>query len=129
QHAMLPAKNILMAIALVCAILFFANVFRRTWTLPGMGLALFALSAIVLGVIWPATVQKFQVKPDEPDKESSYIANNIKATVEAFQLPSDTKPVEYTPPKNLVTPSVENSPTTPLVRLLDPLVVRDAFDQ
>ena len=37
---MLPAKNILMGIALVCALLFFANVFRRTWVLPVLGLGL-----------------------------------------------------------------------------------------
>ena len=34
QHAVLPAKNILMFIALICAVLFFANVWRRTWLLP-----------------------------------------------------------------------------------------------
>ena len=34
QHAVLPAKTILMFIALICAVLFFANVFRRTWLLP-----------------------------------------------------------------------------------------------
>jgi uncharacterized membrane protein (UPF0182 family) len=128
QHAMLPSKNILMAIALVCAVLFFANVFRRTWTLSGMGLALFALSAIVLGVIWPATVQKFQVKPDEPDKESTYIANNIAATRDAFQLPGDD-PIGYEASTNLNTREVETSKTIPYVRLLDPLVVRDAFNQ
>ena len=34
EHAVLPAKNILMVIALICAVLFFANVWRRTWLLP-----------------------------------------------------------------------------------------------
>src|SRR5690348_11174840 len=48
DHAVLPSKNILMAIAVICALLFFANVFRRTWLLPGVGLALFVLSAVLL---------------------------------------------------------------------------------
>ena len=69
DHAVLPAKNILMAIAIICAVLFFANVLRRTWLLPSVGLALLALSAILLGMIWPGIVQQFQVEPTEADKE------------------------------------------------------------
>ena len=63
DNAVLPAKAILMGIALICAVLFFLNVWRRTWLLPSMGLALLVLSAILLGLIWPAIVQQFQVKP------------------------------------------------------------------
>jgi uncharacterized membrane protein (UPF0182 family) len=128
EHAQLPSKNILMAIALVCAILFFANVFRRTWMLPGVGLALFALSAIVLGLIWPALVQKLQVKPDEPDKESSYIANNITATRSAYGL-DNTEITRYPADPDLKTTDVLASKTIPDVRLLDPSEVRDAFEQ
>ncbi len=53
ENAVLPAKSILMGIALICAVLFFLNVWRRTWLLPSMGLALLVLSAILLGLIWP----------------------------------------------------------------------------
>ncbi|MGB0101084.1 MAG: UPF0182 family protein, partial [Nocardioides sp.] len=45
NNAVLPSKNILMFIALICALLLFANVLRRTWLLPSVGLALLALSA------------------------------------------------------------------------------------
>ncbi len=34
DNAMLPAKNILTWIAVICAVLFFVNVWRRTWMLP-----------------------------------------------------------------------------------------------
>ncbi|RNL62671.1 UPF0182 family protein [Nocardioides marmoriginsengisoli] len=128
EHAQLPSKNILMAIALVCAILFFANVFRRTWTLPGVGLALFALSAVVLGLIWPALVQRLQVKPDEPDKEATYIANNIQATRAAYGL-DDTKVTDYSATTALNTAEVLKSPSIPGIRILDPAIVRDAFEQ
>ena len=74
DNAVLPAKNILMGIALICALLFFVNVWRRTWLLPAVGLALLVLSAILLGLIWPGIVQQFQVKPSEADKEAPYIA-------------------------------------------------------
>ena len=48
-EAVLPAKTILTFIALVCAVLFFLNIFRRTWTLPLVGLGLLAVSALVIG--------------------------------------------------------------------------------
>ena len=80
DNAVLPAKAILMGIALICAVLFFLNVWRRTWLLPSMGLALLVLSAILLGLIWPGIVQQFQVKPTEADKEAPYIEKNIAAT-------------------------------------------------
>src|SRR3546814_10259353 len=51
DHAVLPAKNILMFIALICAVLFFANVIRRTWILPSVALGLLVLSSILLGMI------------------------------------------------------------------------------
>src|SRR5690348_1889077 len=128
EHAVLPSKNILMAIAVICAILFFVNVYRRTWMLPGVGLELFALSAVLIGMIWPAMVQKFQVKPDEPDKESSYIARNITATRDAYGLQStDITPYDAT--TSLKASEVINSKSIPGVRLLDPSEVRDAFEQ
>ena len=37
-NAVLPAKNILMIIALICALLFFGNVIRPGWMLPVLGL-------------------------------------------------------------------------------------------
>lgn len=129
DHAMLPSKNILIAIAVICALLFFANVFRRTWTLPAMGLALFALSAILLGMLWPALVQRFQVKPDEPDKEATYIKHNIAATRAAYDL-EETSVTEYNAqttlsPRQLAT----DAASLPGIRLLDPTLVNQTFEQ
>ena len=95
DHAVLPAKNILAGIAIICAILFFLNVWRRTWMLPSLGLALLALSAVLLGLIWPAIVQQFQVDPTEADKEAPYIQANIDATRAAYDL--EDVQVERTP--------------------------------
>ena len=36
-NAVLPAKAILAGIAVVCALLFFANIIRRSWVLPAAG--------------------------------------------------------------------------------------------
>ncbi|HWI43662.1 MAG TPA: UPF0182 family protein, partial [Nocardioides sp.] len=131
ENALLPARNILVGVALICAVLFFLNVWRRTWQLPSVGLALLALSAILLGMIWPAIVQNFQVKPSEADKENSYIAANIKATRDAYGL-SSVESETYqgipggTPTKKEGRAVLAQLTTTPVV---DPLQVRETFQQ
>ncbi|WP_224275719.1 UPF0182 family membrane protein [Nocardioides lacusdianchii] len=86
EKAVLPAKEILAGIAIVCALLFLANIWRRTWLLPSVGVALFALSAIILGLIVPTVVQAIRVNPNVPDREGPYIKANIDATRAAYQL-------------------------------------------
>ena len=86
ENAVLPAKNILLGISVICAVLFFLNVWRRTWMLPSMGLALLVLSSILLGMIWPAIIQQFSVNPSEADKEAPYIEANIDATRAAYDV-------------------------------------------
>ena len=93
-NAVLPAKTILIFVALICALLFFVNVWRRSWTLPGLGLGLLVLCAVLLGGVWPLLVQQFQVKPNEPDRERDYISRNIEATRAAYGVDS-VKEEEY----------------------------------
>lgn len=127
DNAVLPAKNILMGIAFICAILFFVNVWRRTWMLPSVGIALLAVSAILLGMIWPAIVQQFQVKPSEADKEAAYIARNIEATRAAYDLDDVVvAPYSGTAPD---VPGNGIAAATSTVPLVDPQLVRDTFEQ
>ena len=58
---------------MICALLFFATLWRRTWSLPMIGFGLMVLSAILIGGLYPAIVQKFQVQPNEAAKEAPYI--------------------------------------------------------
>ncbi len=98
DKAVLPAKEILAGIAVVCAVLFLANVLRRTWLLPSVGVALFALSAIILGLVVPSIVQSIRVNPNVPDREGPYIKANIDATRAAYQLDQiDVRNVAGTP--------------------------------
>ena len=113
DNAVLPAKAILMGIALICAVLFFLNVWRRTWLLPSMGLALLVLSAILLGLIWPGIVQQFQVRPSEADKESPYISKNIEATRAAYDIDSVE---EYKLPAGTARPTVLDDATATSVK-------------
>ncbi|WP_134764495.1 UPF0182 family protein [Nocardioides sp. 1609] len=126
ENAVLPAKNILMAVAVICAILFFLNVWRRTWQLPSIGLALLALSAVLIGMIFPAAVQQFQVKPSEADKEEPYIQKNIEATRMAYDL-EGTVTEPYTPATSLEDPSAFQDLLSS-VPLVDPALVSSAFE-
>ncbi len=129
DHAVLPAKNILMGIAVICAVLFFVNVWRRTWMLPSVGLALLAVSAILLGLIWPGIVQQFQVKPSEADREAPYIKKNIEATRMAY----DVDEVDVTPYGSNTSVSTgqlrELDGQTSSTPLVDPQLVRQTFEQ
>ena len=129
DHAVLPSKNILMFIALICALLFFANVLRRTWMLPTVGLALLALSAILLGVLWPGIVQQFQVQPSEPDKERPYIGKNIDATRAAYDI-DDVQVTPYNANVSLSPQQLKSdAQSIPGIRLLDPALVSETFEQ
>jgi uncharacterized membrane protein (UPF0182 family) len=85
-NAYLPAKTILFFIAVICALLFFVTPWRRSWSLPAIGFGLMVLSAILIGGLYPAIVQKFQVLPNEAAKEAPYVQKNIDATRAAYGL-------------------------------------------
>ncbi|MET9296223.1 UPF0182 family protein [Streptomyces sp. NPDC003077] len=132
-NAYLPAKTILFFIAAICAVLFFATLWRRTWQLPVIGFGLMVLSAILIGGLYPAIVQKFQVQPNEQAKEAPYIKQNIKATRDAYDIgesavtgyKGDYKPTSKADRDKLR----DNADTTASMRLLDPNVVSPAFQQ
>lgn len=129
-NAYLPAKTILFCIAVICALLFFATLWRRTWQLPVIGFGLMVLSAILIGGLYPAIVQKFQVQPNEQAKEAPYVAKNLKATRDAYGI-NDAKVSEYagkaaTTDKTKLREDVDN---TASIRVMDPNIVSPTFQQ
>jgi uncharacterized membrane protein (UPF0182 family) len=128
-NALLPAKTILVGIALVCAALFFANVWRRTWILPGIGFGLLVLSAVLIGGVYPAIVQQFKVRPSEVSREAPYIDRNIQATRAAYGL--DGASVTEYDAKTTAQPGAlrGQSDTAASIRLLDPNIVSPTFQQ
>ncbi len=128
-NAVLPAKNILVVIALVCAVLFFANAFRQGWILPLVGTGLLAVSALVIGGIYPAIVQQFQVKPSELVREQEYIKRNIEATRAAYGL-ADAQFEDYSGEGDPSADTLkEDAGTLNNIRLLDPAVVSPTYRQ
>ncbi|MDV9192099.1 UPF0182 family protein [Streptomyces sp. SR27] len=129
-NAYLPAKTILFCIAVICALLFFATLWRRTWQLPVIGFGLMVLSAILIGGLYPAIVQKFQVQPNEQAKEAPYIQKNIDATRKAYAI-DGTKPENYSG-KSTVKAKDQlrtDADTAASYRVLDPNIVSPTFQQ
>ncbi|SHH98142.1 hypothetical protein SAMN05444521_3021 [Streptomyces sp. 3214.6] len=129
-NAYLPAKTILFCIAVICALLFFATLWRRTWQLPVIGFGLMVLSAILIGGLYPAIVQKFQVQPNEQAKEAPYVEKNLKATREAYGI-DDAQVTEYsgtstTKDKTTLRDDVD---ATASIRVLDPNIVSPTYQQ
>ncbi|WP_190033747.1 UPF0182 family membrane protein [Streptomyces fructofermentans] len=129
-NAYLPAKTILFCIAVICALLFFATLWRRTWQLPVIGFGLMVLSAILIGGLYPAIVQKFQVQPNEQAKEAPYVEKNLKATRDAYGI-NGTEVTDYpgTADTQDKTKLRDDADTAASIRLLDPNIVSPTFQQ
>jgi uncharacterized membrane protein (UPF0182 family) len=128
QHTVLPARNILIGVALICALLFFVTAWRRVWLLPGVGVSLLVITSILLGLIWPAFVQHFQVDPNRPDKEAPYITANIAATRAAYGLNSIHVVQQAAAPATpaSVQQLIDQTTSVPVV---DPSQITGAFDR
>lgn len=129
-NAYLPAKTILFCIAVICALLFFATLWRRTWQLPVIGFGLMVLSAILIGGLYPAIVQKFQVQPNEQAKEAPYVNKNLKATREAYGI-DDAEVTEYSGQGTAEdkTKLRDEADAAASIRIMDPNVVSPTFQQ
>jgi uncharacterized membrane protein (UPF0182 family) len=128
-NALLPAKSILAAIAVICSLLFFANIAKKSWLLPIAGVALMVIASVLIAGVYPAAIQQFQVKPSESTKEAPFIQRNIDATRNAYGLTN----VEVEDYQATVTTSAgqlaNDAATIANIRLMDPNVLSATFRQ
>ena len=128
-NAVLPAKAILAGIAVVCALLFFANIVRRSWVLPAAGTALLVVSSVLIAGLYPAAIQNFQVKPSESSKEAPFIQRNIESTRAAYGL-EDVTVTDYQATLSTSSGQLANDAATIAnIRLMDPNVLSSTFRQ
>jgi uncharacterized membrane protein (UPF0182 family) len=128
-NAVLPAKAILAGIAVVCALLFFANIVRRSWVLPAAGTALLVVSSVLIAGLYPAAIQNFQVKPSESSKEAPFIQRNIESTRAAYGL-EDVTVTDYQATLSTSSGQLANDAATIAnIRLMDPNVLSSTFTQ
>ena len=128
-NSVVPAKSILAGVAVLVAVLFVLTAVRGNWRIPAIGVGLMVVSAIAIGGIYPAVVERFQVQPNAQELEAEYIQRNIDATRTAFGI-DEVDPQEYDAKTTATAGALrEDSETTASIRLLDPSIVSPSFKQ
>ena len=130
-HAELPAKFVMLAIAVLCAVAFFAAIFLHDMRIPAMATALLVLSSIVVSGAWPLMMEQFSVRPNAADVERQYIERNIEATRQAYRIGDDWVEYRDYPGVGTKAPRDVSADMTTIanVRLLDPNVLSRTFTQ
>lgn len=130
-NAVMPAKIILMSIAVICAIAFFAGAVLRNLQLPAIATVLLVLSSILVGAAWPALLQQFSVSPNANEREAVPIERNIEATRQAYGITNEE--VDYTENYDTSEASADevrdDTATVSNIRLLDPNILEQTFTQ
>lgn len=128
-HARLLALQVLFVVVLAAAILVLLNMFFKTtrWLVGALGIWLVA--SILLGGVYPYIIQRFEVEPNEIEKEAPYIEHNIKYTQIAYNLDG----VEVRPFANLGNLTYQdlqnNQGTISNIRLWDWRPLKQTYNQ
>jgi uncharacterized membrane protein (UPF0182 family) len=128
-HAGIPAQWILLVIVIMLMVLVLFAVWRRRMRLIFFGIGGWIALAIIVGLIYPGIVQRFQVQPNELVLETPYIEYNIEYTSNAFGLNNieeQSFPAERMPTKADIE---ENEVTIDNIRLWDHRPLKDTYNQ
>ncbi len=129
DKAQITAHTVVAVIAALTAVMFFVYARRPGWRIPVTSSILMVVSSLIVGVVYPSVVQSFDVRPDEPDKERPYIQNHITATRQAFGV-ADTQIYDYAATTSADAGQLSaDAATLPGIRLIDPSMVRDTYEQ
>lgn len=128
-NAVLPTKAILAVAAIMCAGMFLAAIWTRSWRIPIIGVALLTVTSIVAGGIYPALVQSLRVSPSERALEAPFIERNINATRAAYGI-DDIERTSYAAVTEAEAGQLrQDAAVIPGIRLVDPSIVSPTFRQ
>ena len=128
-NATIPGRAILAGIAMVVALLFVVTAIIGRWRLPIIGTALLLVSGLLIGSVYPAIVQRFQVQPSARTYEADYIERGIEATRDAYGV-ADVEEVPYAATTDAEQGALrEDAETTANIRIIDPSIVTRSFKQ
>jgi len=128
MHAKLPAQWTLLSVVFIFMGVILVSVWRRNFRWPLYGVGAWIVAVILVGGIFPAAVQRFQVEPNELALEKPYIEYNIQFTREAFALnrvEEQPFPAEEAPTIQDIT---QNEVTINNVRLWDSRPLKDTYN-
>ncbi|MFC2021428.1 UPF0182 family protein [Chloroflexota bacterium] len=129
MNARLPAQWILIAVMVILIGVTLVSIWRRNFHLPLYGIGGWIAVAIIVGGIYPAIIQRFQVEPSELERERPYIESNIEFTNIAFALDRIEEqqfPAEDSPTSEDI---AQNDTTISNIRIWDPRPLKDTYNQ
>lgn len=128
-NSTIPGREILAIIAMVVALLFVVTAVIGRWRLPIIGTALLLVSGLLIGAVYPAIVQRFEVEPSAKTYEAPYISRSIAATRSAYGV-SGLKEVPYNATTTAEPGALkQDATTTANIRIIDPSLVSKSFKQ
>ncbi|MGO1950169.1 MAG: UPF0182 family protein, partial [Mycobacteriaceae bacterium] len=71
-NALLPAKILLLVVAVFVAAMFFSSIILKDLRVPALAVALMVVANLAIGVGWPAIMEQFSVNPNRAEKEREY---------------------------------------------------------
>jgi uncharacterized membrane protein (UPF0182 family) len=129
DHSRITAALVVAVISFICAAVFVLNAVLRRWPVAVSAIALLVVSSLIVSTVYPAIVQRFSVKPDEPIVEASYITQHIAATRQAYGI-DDVEITSYSAETNVSAGQLRaDAEALPGIRLMDPEVIAPAFEQ
>ncbi len=99
QQARIPAYQMLGFLATVTAGAVFWGAYRERLLPAAVGGAVLAVGSLALAQVYPSMIQRFQVQPNELDRETPYIEHSVQFTRAGFGLDRlKREPLDYEPP-------------------------------
>lgn len=125
----LPVLNILIVMAIIVALILFANIYLQTYTLPIGAIAVLFGFSFLFSSLLPSLYQRYWVKPNELTLEKPYIQHNIDLTREGYNL-TKISTVPFSATGTLTAESLrDNKPTIDNIRLWDMVPILDTYKQ
>ncbi len=127
--ARITVRTLLTVIALISGVLVVVGAFRPGYRLMVGAFGLWLGMTILVGGIFPSIVQRFQVEPNEFEREREYLANNIQFTRLAFDIDQQTERNHLG--LDRITPEAvdENRGTIDNIRLWDERPLGEIYNQ
>ena len=129
DNARITVRTILTFVAIVSGALMIYGAFRPGYRVILSAIGLWLGMAILVGSVFPNVVQRFQVEPNEFDKEEQYLVNNIAFTRNAFGIDQQTERDHQG--LEIITPEAieENRGTIDNIRLWDERPLGEIYNQ
>ena len=128
-NANLVGLRILFFIAIAVAIGLIISLFRKNYKLIAWGLGIWIVTSLIFGGLYPGFVQRFQVEPNEIEREREYINYNIEMTNNAYGL-NDITTRNFQPQNGLTYSDLqENEEIISNIRLWDSRPLLSTYSQ